>query len=104
MYQWDIQDAKALWGAWHGKAKTEMAVQELERRSLVGAGCTDDVKLLQIHDVVRSLGVGILQDPARTPCYYGSRLWSGGGIEFRYWSQVRTWDACVRLSGPGPLP
>jgi hypothetical protein len=89
MYQWDIRDAKALWGAWHGEAQAEMAFKELQRRSLVDVGRTHDVGLLHIHDVVRSLGIGILRHPARAPCFYGSRLWSGGGIESRNWSQVR---------------
>jgi hypothetical protein len=89
LYRWDIREAKALWGAWHGKARTETAFRELQRRSLVDVGRDEDSEFLDIHDVVRALGAGILRDPARDPCYYGSRMWSGGGMELRNWSQVR---------------
>ena len=70
-----------------------MGFKELERRSLVTVGSTDEPGRLQTHGVVRSIGVGILRDPEyATPLgtrYYGSRLWSSGGIEFLEWSKVR---------------
>ena len=86
LYRGDVLQAKALWGAWHDKAQAEMAFEELERRSLVSV---DGARRLQTHDVVRSLGVGILRDPASGTRYYGSRLWSCGGSEFLDWSKVR---------------
>jgi hypothetical protein len=83
LHRWDIQQAKALWGAWRDKPTTESAFKELERRNLVSVVVDDGgVERLQTHDVVRSLGTGILRDPARGTSYYGSRLWSGGGSEF----------------------
>ena len=93
LHQWDIQQAKALWGAWWGKATAESSFEELKRRSLVSAGCADAPRSLQTHDVVRSLGVGILRGPeyatTRGTRYYGSRLWSRDGSEFLDWSKVR---------------
>ena len=69
-----------------------MAFKELQRRSLVAVRSSDKRGQLHTHDVVRSLGVGILRDPEHaTPHgtrYYGSRLWSGGGSEFLDWSKV----------------
>ena len=89
LHRWDVQQAKALWGAWWAKATAESAFEELERRSLVSVVYDDGVERLQTHDVVRSLGAGILRDSARANCYYGSRLWSRGGSVFLDWSKVR---------------
>ena len=99
LHQWDIHQAKAFWGAWWGKATAEMAFRELQRRSLVSVGCTDDAQLLQTHDVVQSQGVGILRDSARSKSYYGSRLWIGGGSELLDWSQVRALER-LRVFAP----
>ena len=96
LHHWDIQQAKALWGAWWDKAPAEMGFRELVRRNLVSVTSmasffidVDGVERLQIHDVVRSLGVGILRDAARATSYYGSRLWSRDDSEFLDWSKVR---------------
>jgi hypothetical protein len=99
LHEWDIQLAQALWGAWWGKATAAMAFKELERRSLVYAvSVTKDFKStcfqqLQTHDVVRSLGYGVLRDPARAT-YHGSRLWRRHGSEFIDLFKVRDPGDC----------
>ena len=89
LHQWDIQQAKAFWGAWWGKATAEMAFRELERRSLLSVVEYDHDERLQTHDVVRSLGAGILRDAARGTSHYGSWLWTGGGSELLDMPKVR---------------
>jgi hypothetical protein len=101
LYQWDIQEAKALWRAWHGKATAEVAFRELESHSLV---YVDRAHRLQTHPVVRSLGLGVLRDPdyvtpegAERARYYGSKLWRCAGSEFLDCSKVRDWTSPQRL-------
>jgi hypothetical protein len=90
--KWVIQEAMVLWSGWWGKPTAKSALEQLKRRSLVSVITTRRdwcyptfFERLQIHDVVRSLGLGILTRNGSR--YYGSRLWSGG--EFLDWSQVR---------------
>jgi hypothetical protein len=92
LHGWPIKLAQELWHAWWGRAASVQAFGELRRRNLVSAVAEDDEDVLQVHDVVRSLGQGILRDPQYKTLdgtrVYGSRLWETGGSKFLSWTKV----------------
>jgi hypothetical protein len=100
---WDIKPAKELWRAWWGEAASVQAFTELQRRNLVSVVAEHGFYRLQVQDVVRSLGQGILRDPQyRTPDgarVYGSRLWETGGSTFLRWTKASP-PHCMRDEGP----
>jgi len=71
--------AQQVWDAWWEGAGGA-ALDELQRRSLVRV---DGEGLLQVHDVIRAFGRGIIRKPPSTGregrshfnSYYGSRAW-----------------------------
>lgn len=69
----DSRRALLVWQAWWpGQGGAEL--KELQRRALINI---DDEQRLVVHDVIRSLGRGIIRDPSRP--YFGTRAWVEDG-------------------------
>lgn len=76
------KQALEIWGAlWPDEADVEGHLEQLQRHALVSIATEEDwayfppreVQVLLIHDVVRSLGRGILRMSGGP--FYGSRVW-----------------------------
>jgi hypothetical protein len=77
MRGWPLEQAMAVWTAWHGPAAAAF-FKELTWRCLLGVVAV--TRQVQMHDVLVVLGRGvILSETPELECHWGSRVWMEGG-------------------------
>ena len=96
------EEALAVWEAWCNSVghvgSASAALEELQRQALVTVEVQkvytrrDQVEVLLVHDVIRSLGCGILCDPHKE--FYGSRVWVRADKKLQEFTEVRQSSRC----------